>query len=443
MHARSTIKSRTVRILYFIIATIPFPYFITYAGRDALTFTTLLILVLSLFLPFGMSFKQESTFNAKAEYILPVLIAISTTLSFLLNPGDWGQNLRYYIANVSGIILYFLVIRIINEFSQVKLIVNVLLIVLILQVVLGGFQIFLPSAAEWLVTPFATRTELSLASVTAENVMRATGSIFDYELLAEWFLLGVFLSVMLLCRSEATAYLLAAVFLSMGIVFTKTRSCIVLLIAGIIFVTLALKFLKKDSGRNSYLMLLIIPLGLVFSFVAFEGQTEDFVDRFFLGGAASLGSVVDVAAARREGWEYGLSYLENLTFFGNGLDRLVSIFSTEFSFHSLYLSLLYRFGVFGFGAHLFFWVFVLGESFKGILMYRDSADWVYLFFLSFCLFLMLVDNVKIEYLRYSYTVQFAWLVNALVVVSLRQIRVGWRGRNGLDKGKTDERTLGL
>jgi len=48
-----------------------------------------------------------------------------------------------------------------------------------------------------------------------------------------------------------------------------------------------------------------------------------------------------------------------------------------------------------------------------------SANWYLVFFLSTALVLILIDGFKIEYTRHSQFIQFAWMIYALLAVSIR------------------------
>jgi hypothetical protein len=51
---------------------------------------------------------------------------------------------------------------------------------------------------------------------------------------------------------------------------------------------------------------------------------------------------------------------------------------------------------------------------------RNVRSWYAVFFFTVALAAMLIDGIKIEYLRYAHTIQFAWVMYGLLAVLEQQ-----------------------
>jgi hypothetical protein len=208
-------------------------------------------------------------------------------------------------------------------------------------------------------------------------------------------------------------------FLLSGILFTKTRSDILILSFLFLVVYLSLKLFKKDYKNTIFNIFAFLALTAGLFFVVFPSHISDLAQR--LSGFFGSKYLVSAEAINRENvWDTADYFLKNLKFFGNGLFEIKSLSFSAGSFHSLYLTLLFKIGILGLFLHMVFWAAIIIRSGLVLLTNRNSKNWYLIFFLLIAVVAMLLDGIKIEYLRYDHTIQFAWMIYGLLAVSLLQ-----------------------
>jgi O-antigen ligase len=408
-------------ILYFIVASIPFPYLLQFSGRDALTVTTIIIYFLFMIIILRHPFERKGlTLKPKFAFILPALIFVCLTVSFVLNPYFIGQSLRYYIANISGILLYFVILSAIKDGSDVVTIIKIILFTLVLESGIVLLVYKFPAVEKYLeiFNPRVPTVEFS----AREEIIRSIGTVWDYELLAEWFLVGSILSIGLFYNFKKHVYIFSLFCCLAGIIFTVTRSAFFLLIAGLALILTLVNILKKDSKWSTVKIILLLFLSCIILFFVFPEQIGGLARRleiYFRHSNLFSPEAID----RRETWKGAFrNFLKEPTLFGKGLYNVDSFYYSAESFHSLYFTMLYKIGILGLVIHSVFWLRMLYESWRVLIAKNKHGNWYIVFFLFISVILILIDGIKIEYLRYGHTIQFAWLIYGLLIVSIKQSR---------------------
>jgi len=406
-------------LLHFIIFTIPFPYLVQFMGRDALTITTLFIFFLFIVIALNHLYqKRRLILEPKLLFILPILIFFSLTTSLIFNPYYIGQSIRYYIANISGIILYFITLAVVKKQSDVILIIKIILLTLIIHSAISFLQLKYPDIVKSFFIPFGTRTSTHYAPI-AGGIMRTTSIIHDYELLAEMFLIGSILSMALIYHTRKFLYIIPLFCCLSGIIFTNTRSDLILFSFTLLFTCIILNLFKKDYKGTSIKIILLVISGCMILTVIIPNQINEFIQRFKIFFHSS--QIISLEAInRKKTWEMAFFFLKKPTIFGAGLYNIQSLYSWAGSFHSLYFTILYKIGIFGLIIHAIFWLKMLNRGWHDLVTRNKCKNWYILFFLFCAVIFMLIDGIKVEYLRLGHAIQFAWLIYALLVVSLRQ-----------------------
>jgi len=407
-------------ILYFVVASVPFPFLMQFMGRDALTITTFLIYFVFFTIILTKAFNREIYhFESGFVFKIPILIGVVLTLSLILNPIILEQSVRVYVANISGILLFFIIMLVIKENSEIVKIIQIILISLIAQCVITFLQNKYHGVANLLIGPFETRTGFGVSQIV-EGINRATGTIWDYELLGEWFLIGSILSIGLIFQKQRYLYILPLFCCVIGMFFTKTRSALMLFFAAFIFISLLLSCFKKNQGAKSQKIALIIAIGLILAILIFRSQMTGSLLR--LKQYFQSGNLISAQSINRQDvWSNAARIvLSKPTLFGSGLFNIDSPTVGGSSFHSLYWTLLFKVGIIGFSFYIIFWLKMLRRAWKYILLHKNSENWYLVFFLFISVTFMLVDNIKIEYVRYAHTIQFAWLLYGLLIVATQQ-----------------------
>jgi hypothetical protein len=363
--------------------------------------------------------KRKFTIE-KPVYIIvsPLLIILSFTLSLLLNPILLSQSFKFYLANISGILIYYMIIGTFKKNSEIVILIKIILSLLVLQSLIAFLEWKFPVVAKYLI-PFGRKT-IDPQAYVIEGVLRVKGTILDYELLAEWFLIGSFLSMCLIYYLKNNLFLLPLLCCIVGIMFTATRSVIFLFILGIGIVYFALVVFKKEDKSIAFKILIWILLSCISLLALFPGQVVKFIDRFvqYFHHSSLLSSE---AINRKVTWQMAMdTFKTGPTIFGNGLYRIEALYTWAGSSHSLYITLLYKIGIFGLVTYFIFWAKMLQQSWKVLCTDRIRDNWYLVLFLSVSVILMLLNEIKIEYMRYEHTIQFAWLIYALLICTLKQ-----------------------
>ncbi len=414
-------KKANKYLLYCIVTTIPFPYIVQFNGRDALSVTTVLIFLAFIIIVFNRLLISNWPIKIELENILPILLLFGLTLSLLLNRSVFfEQSLRSYVANCSGILLFFVILESIKEKSDVMLIIKIFLFTIFLQAVISVTQVEFPGISNYL--DIFARRDGSVAASLKGGYLRARGTVWDYELLAEWFLVGAILSIALIYETGKFLFSITMFSCIAGIVFTKTRSDMFLLLFVFILLFILIKIFKKDYNLISAKIIISLILGIGIFSLLFRGQVAEMFQRLALYAQSEDLTSAD-SINRGKAWGLALDFVKHPRIFGNGLYRVASLDSYDGpkgGFHSLYFTLLYQIGIFGLISHIIFWYVLLKKALNVLVKMPKNDNWYIIFFLTITLLITLIDQVKIDYLRYGHTIQFAWVIYALLVVSLRQ-----------------------
>ncbi|MBM4055121.1 MAG: hypothetical protein FJ264_10730 [Planctomycetes bacterium] len=402
--------------LYFVIFTLPFPYLIKFGGNDALTINTLLIYFTFIILVINNMVNKTSLFiKLEYEFILPLFILFGFTMTFLCNPNFFGQSTRQYISHCSGILLYFILLATVKNYSGIFLIIKIILFTIVLQAVVSLLQIEAPGIASFF--EIFKRGDAEVGAAFRHDSIRAGGTIGEYELIAEWFLIGAVLSFALIYETRQNKYFFPLFCCLAGIVFTKSRAPLGLFFLTFFMISFLFLLLKTDRRIITVKLILTLVFLCGIIFTLFSGHVEQLMGRIEEFSKAT--DVTDLEAIHREGaWGAAFYALKNPKFFGRGFSNLDNYFSLN-SFHSLYLTILFRYGIFGVLVHLLFWIIMFINAWFLILGREKIQNWYLLFFLTVTIMVMLLDEIIIEYLRQSPTIQFAWTLYALLIITLR------------------------
>ena len=409
-------------LLYLTVFSIFLPYLIKFMGRDAVTLTTLMIFFLFFMLNLTSIYQQRPIVEEpKILFFLPIFIFFNFALSFFLNSSALESSVRYLIANISGIFLYFVITAIIRTDRYVVLIIKIVLFSLIIQSAVSFLQLKYPEIAKQITSAFGTRSWTHYAPVV-KNVIRANGIIGDYELLAQMFLVGSILSLGLIFQTGKYIYSAPMFCCIAGIVFTKTRSSILILIVAIIMIYGVIQLVKRDNQKTSLKTLVMIISGAALIFLVVPQDVNQFIQRletFFHSSRLISAEAID----RQEVWQAAMNiFLAKPSIFGKGLYDITSVYTGTQEFHSLYLTILYKLGIVGLALHALFWATLIGKSLRNLLKGLTNKNWHLTFFLICAVLAMLVDSIKIEYLRNPQTIQFAWLLYGLLGALIIQSR---------------------
>jgi hypothetical protein len=406
-------------LLYIIIATIPFPYLVQFIGKDAITLTSVMIFFLISTLIIYNLIKKSNLSVLELDFVLPLLLLVCFTFTLMLNRQFLGQSFRHYIGNVSGIILYFIIVIQVKYKTRIITIIKIMVITMVIQAVISFTQIYFHNVYDAILQVFGAQGFDSRVFMI-ENSVRVSGTVWDYELLSELFLVGALLSVALIYVTGKYLHVCSLLCCLAGMIFTKTRSSIMLFSGGFVVTLIFLNLFRKDFKAISVKIAIVIGLGMAVFTVLFPDQISAIFERlaiYFQGSEHFSAKAVNRTGA----WNRGIDLIaEHVSAFGNGFYNVENIYKNLGSFHSLYLTLLYKIGFVGSAVYVIFWLRLIGMAV--IVLVRDKwlDNWHLIFFLFLSTILLLIDGIKIEYIRHGHFIQFVWTVFALLTVSFRQ-----------------------
>lgn len=398
--------------IYMITLTLFFPWMVEVKGVPLISVTTLLI-----FLFTGLRLVRSGLERAggicwpRGVHWIPLALLANAGISFAFHPSYAGQSLRLLLGFAGGIFLYYLVLESIGEREMARLI-QWILILLCVQAVLCGLQ---SGSAAWLyaLTP-ANAVDMNFKAGYYGHGLRASGTVWDYELMSEWFLAGCMLSLGNIYQNRKYR-ILQLVPLGMclaGIVFTQTRSALVVMVVLLPGIFAWLAWRGRDPNRISVQLAAAGLILIGITALLFQERLSLYLDRFreFFQAAEPFSiRAINREGPWREGWR---QFMSHPAWLGQGLFTLIAYRrSYAVNYHSLYLTVLVKFGIAGLLLHLAFFTGLLRAGWRRLRW--PIPGWHLAFFLMITLAAILINEIKIEYLRYGHTLQFAWLIMAL------------------------------
>jgi hypothetical protein len=387
-----------INAFYFVVMTIPFPIYIQFMGRDSFTITTLLVLAL-FFIDLLLNSSIKKTIPPGIKVLL-FLIYGGTILSSLQVYRI--EHLRYLLGFASGLIIFHLAIKLITDKHKFDVVIKILalgialnIVVAILQAInirFAFYDIFAPSHAK--VLEYMDKGLL---------FFRPSGFINDYELFSEWLILLFPWIFMLYQETKNKWLLLLLIIFPIGLVITVTRSSIILFIISLLFLVY---FIKGHNNKHMIRFVFVLFIVLAFSFLLiiflFPRYILIFYDRIM---AINIRDMGEFGSMINRGDRWNAFYSHDLRLFGYG-----ELSDQSGSFHSLYFTIMYKDGLIGiilFGLFIFQ---LIKNAYQTIEIYN------YRLISLLIIAMFLINEIKIEYLRYSFTIQYSWLIFAFPFV---------------------------
>ncbi len=397
------------KLIILTITAVFFPIYVQFHGRDAITTGSIaIVLSFSIYIISGL-ITRHITF--RLGVMLFTLTMIGFISQFSASPELWSQSFRHFVAFVSSLMLFFIVINYysqISEYNRFDAINKLILFVLILcavQIVIGIILYFYPPFGKAL-SIFTTRTDDILTTPFA-------GAKRLQSIMTGWEEFGEFIAVLapflfyFIIKSGGKIYSLFLLMLFIaGAILTATRSAIILFVfAGFVFLIWNRHFIRINKLLISAYIFGIFILILVYIFPTAVDVWDAAIVRFDVFSETYAKTKSIVAAIDRQGtWDYAKMVVwPNLNLFGNSL-------VTPGNFHNLYLTLIYQFGVIGITAFLSFFVYI---SIRLLISVKMTVDPIMKCLASACILsfaVFLVNEIKFEFNRGSSYQQIIWFI---------------------------------
>lgn len=418
---RGSVRTQAFMLLLFIT----FPVVLRFAGNDALATGTLVVLLC----------LALNTVTARATWTRDDRLVIGLLLGIILLAGIgaisgggatyWGQELRHWLSLVGAVAGFLLVVgwtraagvdagRVIE--SVIAAIIGVLSLHVVLSLVLQRW----PDMEHYL-SVFLYTGQQSLVADTEDVYARATTIFARGEGFGELLLLVFPLSIYKLFRSSLVIYLPLTLLLLAGVVASGTRSAILLVSLQIVLFGLVLLSYRVTRVRSIVALGLAAIAVVVFS-PLFASSVQASMQRLDISAAAlEGGSGLTAVLNRSLVWPNAIDVTaHHISVFGYGpVPAYVLGIGQPYHFHSLYLTLIFEFGILGTAVWLAFFVQLGARLFAALRRIKFRSDPAALL-LTACLisfFCFLLNEIKFEFNRSDSFQQFVWLVFAVIYAS--------------------------
>ncbi len=415
----------TKMIYYLIIFYIPLSF-------RSLSGSLAIYLIL---LVYGISFvfDRERDYEKKlVESVIIFLLFIFCFFSLFTLPeviyytfGRVRISQEYVLipAMLSSIALYFLTKRYVGTRDDFIKLFKIIVISGAVASLAGYLQLINPQ-----------NTYLFKYIVVAENPAwstRIAATMPGYEFLAEYAILLILFAYIIISNTKKVKslfyYFLGANFIIV-LILSQTRgifiSCAFSMLYLIILLFMSGKFTWSVKLAFSSFIVLCLFVATVFAIDTFRPDSQ-FVERL-----KPENINIDINKGhfdtRTKAWEFGFNVIEQMTFseriFGSGY-KYIGRHEEKSGYsgwpHSLYLSYLIRDGVLGLVMLLTFLGWLYKASIKSIFTAKNFNDKWYFktaIVLHMALIILIVDGIKIEFIRHDRSMNIVWLFFGIISV---------------------------
>jgi hypothetical protein len=410
------------RRIYAILSLIFFPMVIKVFGKDALSVSTVLIYIFSInyFVRtktnffYWMKYKTKVNIDIIAPLII-ILIIVGAVSTFSVPSTLFFKALRKYSDFSSSLLLFAYIYYQYTNYKNhnelfyfIDKFFRVYIIMITTQVVIS----FLIWKIPFLKSFFSYFTFSNVEEISAFTedlpIARLRSLIYSYEAYAES--LAVICPIVLyqFFHKKNSLWFLVHAILFLGIIYTRTRSGIMLYIFG----TIIYMFynLSRISLKNSIIILYGI-MALIFSIILFSDIYTDAFIRFNESIQLYESGKYLEAMNRPKFFDNFTYVVNNMGYWGNGLISIHE-YTGGTHLHSLYLTIMFQFGLFGsifYFCLLFIILYKLVKTF--FLSYKTEYRMLtFSMLLSYLIFL--TNEMKYEFNRHEAYQQIIWALFA-------------------------------
>lgn len=412
------------RSIYLLTVLIFFPVYLQFLGRDAIDTASLAISVLFCFhILRKIVNKQLLLANKSFLFVFSILLfcGIVSTMN-VLDPIFLGKSFRALVFLTASILLFLLIMQIDfkDEIDKTKFIHNIMELIIVLmaiQIFIGTLIYYIPDTGR-LFKIFLTREKTGIEFEAIKNVVRFRSIILNPEITGEIVAVLMPFGLYSLFNENKKRYIFYIVVLTLGLIFSVTRSGLILYFASILlyFIYFNVGFAKKFK-----LLLIILSIASFFIFL-FPSLLDPFFIRLketsrLMQEGADFTRIIN----RHSTFTGGLSYLgSTLSFLGNGLVSPSVYRVFELHFHNLFFTIIFQYGILGAIFYFYFFIKIFIKLFKT--SFKETSEYRYLYmslFFSYCIFI--INEMKFEFNREAPYHLLCWLLFSLYFLSTKRI----------------------
>lgn len=410
--------------IYATLISILFPIHIQLMGLEVLTTGTVCIFLLFIRY-FMISIFEKQFIREKYDYWIYLLIILGMLSVIVpyhtgsLEKEQFGPSLKLYLYFISSL-LFFIVIKNVSTIQSqshfesnhiwLQKLLNVIIFLVSIHIVISVCVNFYPPLGSFFKI-FLSKNGGAFDLVSRREIERIGSFVFGPEAFGEILATLSPLVIYKFYRSKNPIWLCCLLVFSVGVLFTVTRSGILLFITGTM---ISIFYMSYEKINKSMLLIYVMLSGLVVFFFVTPSVMNDLILRFESATTVynSGGSIFEILNRNKFPDTMNLVLL-NISVFGNGV--------TDYNYHNLFLTTIHRRGIVG-GA-LFFSV-ILYPLVCLIQSYRtnDTNQNNSLIILSLlAMMLFFINELKYEFTRGGSYQQLCWALFAtLYLVSKTQ-----------------------
>jgi hypothetical protein len=324
--------------------------------------------------------------------------------------------------------LFQIILSLIKKEEEVIIIIKSLIVLAIIQSIIALFQIISPTIINKYISVFSYR-DGSVSAMVVAGINRASGTISDYEILAEWLaaISPLCLAMLFISDNKKVLFFISFLIVTFGIVSTVTRGGLIAEFLGI------MAFILGSSNKPLLIVkrLFIVLFFLIIAFILlnkfYSNQLVAFLFRLSETNInsnllRSSGSFFQKFARllNREIWLRQPTIVSEFTLIGKGFYEVKSI-------HSLIYTIYFQNGIIGLTLWFFLFLRVGYYLLKSRINSTNTQSISILGALIGGYIATIVSEIKVEFLRYDFSMQFFFLfigicISSAKIYSLKKIR---------------------
>jgi O-antigen ligase len=413
------------------VLTISFPVTLPFFGKDAMTTGTFLIIILFIH-TLSISGRQKNPADDSGFVLKSMAILVTITPA-----SYYGPAIRHLLIFISSILLFFVIIKsvyvakdAVNTKEYIDKILSILILVVSLHIILSAIFYYFPNFQNYFKI-FLTRTQSSFApDLNRINELNRAATIFTGgeemgELLAIMFPFFFYKAI-----TEKKFFLLLPIFF-LGLLISGTRSAAIL----VLFELIPLLYISRSPQyfKAKMKIFLFVVFFLVMAMPFINQASQLLLSRFehALIDFQSKASPT-VIMNRNIVWEGAWSTTRRtLSLIGHGPIQAYKLDMNDGfpNFHSLYLTLIFQFGIVGSIIFMFFFFMLFKRMFCRLkILNKDSPVYLLTGTCILSLTSFLINEVKFEFNRGDSYQQLIWIIFAVYFVVGSQIYQKTQGK---------------
>lgn len=294
---------------------------------------------------------------------------------------------------------------------------DLILLCTCLQILIGIMVYYFPKTGDWFTFFFASSGKAVglMSRFEAGDLLRMRTISLPSEAVGEFCAMLTPYACYRLASMRKLSYVIAGLILLLGIALSGTRSGMILSILSIftyyVFVEKSVQIKTLHLSIIGIATVALISYGIAFSTIV----TRSLITYNAYLSGSDMGTVLNRKFMFAGNWDF---FINRLSYFGNGLVSPVSAGYLKIDFHSIYLTIIYQFGVIGSIFYFSLPFFLLIRLLKTLKKTGEQLKHTKVFIISFLIFL--INEMKFEFTRKLEYVIIIWVLLSIYYLHTKQ-----------------------